>query len=306
MVAENRASVEPINEPSDISAACPRCAAPTRPWVLARDRAGGPARPVRRCEACRVGFTAALTEPVPAAPTALPARGMLRAFADRIIRLELRPLTEAVEPGGTVLDIGAGGGDRALVLARAGYRVTAVEPDAGEVARARHQLHERVALITTNIEELSPDATDYDAALLSHVLEHLAEPDRALQLIRERLRPAGTIAIMVPNAGGLQARAFRGRWHQWEPSRHRWHFTGRVLAEMLRGAGYRDIQVRASGGWRYPASLAYSLAPRLDPQTPRSPPPAVGRLLALALTPIALAEVATGHGSQLVATARRH
>ncbi len=136
------------------------------------------------------------------------------------------------------------------------------------------------------------------------MLEHLPDPDEALRLIRARLRPGGAIAIIVPNAGGLQARLFRGRWHQWEPSRHRWHFTRHVLGEMLAGAGYRHISVRASGGWRYPASLAYSIAPRLDPQTPGSPPAIVGRLFALTLVPLALAEVATGCGSQLVATAR--
>jgi len=271
--------------------------------VLARDRAGAATRPIRRCQACGIGFTASSTGPAPAAPTALPAGGIVRTLAHGIIRRELRPLTEALEPGATVLDIGAGGGDRAFVLARAGYRVTAVEPDPDEADRARRQLHGRAALATTTIETLPADATGYDGALLSHVLEHLGEPDRALQLIRDRLRRGGTIAIMVPNAGGLQARVFRGRWHQWEPSRHRWHFTTQVLAEMLGGAGYRDVRVRAVGGWRYPASLAYSIAPRLDPQTPGSPP--AGRLLALALTPIALAEVATGHGSQLVATARR-
>lgn len=273
--------------------------------MLAHDRTGGMGRPIRRCQACDIGFTASTSGSPPAARTGLPAGGIVRALADRIIRRELRPLTNAVEPGGTLLDIGAGGGDRALVLAGAGYRVTAVEPDPDEAIRAAHQLRGRAALLTTTIEALPADATGYDGALLSHVLEHLAEPDRALQLIRDRLRSGGAIAIMVPNAGGLQARVFRGRWHQWEPSRHRWHLTGPVLAEMLRGAGYRDVQVRAAGGWRYPASLAYSIAPRLDPQTSGSRPAVVGRLLSLVLTPIALAEVATGRGSQLVATARR-
>lgn len=273
--------------------------------MLADDRIDGARRLIRRCVACGIGFTASASSPARAAPTGLPARGMVRALADRIIRSELRPLTRAVEPGGRIIDVGAGGGDRALVLAQAGYRVAAVEPDPDEAARAQGQLHGRADLHATTIEELPDAATGYDGALLSHVLEHLAEPDRALQLIRDRLRPGGAIAIMVPNAGGLQARLFRGRWHQWEPSRHRWHFTGPVLADMLHRAGYRDVEVRAAGGWRYPASLAYSLGPGLDPQTPGSPPAVVGWLLALALIPIALAEVAAGRGSQLVATARR-
>ena len=290
-----------INQPTP----CPRCGAPSRGWVLARDRSGGKPWPIRRCNSCHIGFTARAAGSAPAAPTALPAGGIVRALADGIISRELRPLTEAVEPNGAVLDIGAGGGDRALVLVRAGYRVTAVEPDLHEAARACDQLQGRAVLLTTTAEALPPDATGYDGALLSHVLEHLAQPDRALQLISDRLRPGGRVAIMVPNAGGLQARVFRGRWHQWEPSRHRWHFTAAVLAEMLRGAGYRDVRVRAAGGWRYPASLAYSLFPRLDPQAPGSPHAAVGRLFAFTLTPVAFAEVAIGRGSQLVATARR-
>jgi SAM-dependent methyltransferase len=292
------------DQPAGLASPCPRCAAPAREWIRAYDRTGHPNRPVRRCTGCGIGFTSPPPGEEPAAPTRLPPRGPLRVYADHIIRRELTPLTTAIAPDATVLDIGAGGGDRALVLALGGHRVTAVEPDPDEAARARRQLEGRGQLLTGTIQELPADASGYDAALLSHVLEHLPDPDEALRLIRERLRPGGAIAIMVPNAGGLQARIFGGRWHQWEPSRHRWHFTREVLGEMLARAGYRHIGVRASGGWRYPASLAYSIAPRLDPQTPGSPPATVGHLFALALVPLALAEAATGRGSQLVATAR--
>lgn len=292
-------------DPSAGPSPCPRCAAPTQEWLRARDRTGRPDRPVRRCTGCGIGFTDPPPGDQPAAPTRLPPAGLLRAYADRIIRSELAPLTSAIPVGASVLDVGAGGGDRALVLTRCGHRVTAVEPDPDEAARARRQLDGEAELLTTPVHGLPADATGYDAALLSHVLEHVNDPDEALRLIRERLRPGGVIALMVPNAGGLEAAVFRGRWHQWEPSRHRWHFTREVLGDMLLGAGYRHVQVRAAGGWRYPASLAYSIAPTLDPQTPGSPPAILGRLLALALVPLALAEVATGRGSQLVATARR-
>lgn len=294
----------PSSDPPPGPPPCPRCAAPTREWLRAHDRTGGPDRSIRRCTGCGIGFTSPPPGDAPAAPTRLPEGGPLRTYADHIIRRELTPLTSAVAPDATVLDIGAGGGDRALVLARAGYRVTAVEPDPGEAARARDQLDGSAELLTTTVQDLPADANRYDIALLSHVLEHLPDPDEALALIRERLRPGGAIIIMVPNAGGLQVRIFGGRWHQWEPSRHRWHLTRDVLAEMLARAGYRHIAIHASGGWRYPASLAYSIAPRLDPQAPGSPPAVAGRLLALALVPLALAEVATGRGSQLVATAR--
>jgi 2-polyprenyl-3-methyl-5-hydroxy-6-metoxy-1,4-benzoquinol methylase len=294
-------TVEPANRPPR----CPRCGAAARPWVRAHDRTGRDGGVIARCTRCGIGITVTPGDGAPAAPTRLPAVGPLRAFADLVIRRELVPLTSVIAPGAAVLDVGAGGGDRALVLARDGYRVTAVEPDPHEAARARAQLDGKTELHVGTLEELPAGASGYDAALLSHVLEHLPEPDESLRLVRERLRPGGAVAIMVPNAGGLQARLFRGRWHQWEPARHRWHFAAPVLAEMLRGAGYRDVRVRASGGWRYPSSLAYSIAPWLDPQVPGSPPAIVGRLFALLLVPVAALEVGTRRGPQLVATARR-
>lgn len=226
-------------------------------------------------------------------------------MADALTRAELGPVFEVVGPGGTVLDIGTGSGNRALVLARAGYRVTAVEPDAAEAALARRQLGGWVDVRECAIEALPASEAGYDGAVLSHVLEHLADPDATLRATRQRLRLGGALVVFAPNAESWEARLFRGRWHGWEPSRHRWHYTAATLTRVLVDAGYADIDVRARGGWRYPASLAFSTAPRLDPQTPGAPHHFVGRALALVLAPIAGLAVLSGHGPQLVAVARR-
>ena len=284
---------------------CPRCSAPGRLWVRARDRTGGLRYPVYRCTGCGVGFAWPAVDAAPAAPTILPDGGILRRVADALTRAELGPVFDAVGPGGTVLDIGAGSGNRALILARAGYRVTAVEPDAAEAALARRQLGGWADVRECAIEALPVSEAGYDAAVLSHVLEHLADPDATLRATRERLRPGGALVVFVPNAESGEARLFRGRWHGWEPSRHRWHYTAATLTRVLVDAGYADIDVRARGGWRHPASLAFSAAPRLDPQTPGAPHHIVGRALTFALAPVAGLAVLSGRGPQLVAVARR-
>jgi len=285
-------------------AICPRCGAPTVEWVRARDRHGAPPAAIVRCTECGIGTTRRPPPAVPAAPTRLPERGPLRALADRIIRAELRPVIQAVPAGSSVIDIGGGGGNRALQLHRHGYRVTLLEPDPAEAAHARAQLPADIEIIDTALETAPAEHTGYDAALLSHVLEHLDHPDIALREVRARLRPGGHIVVMVPNAGGLEARLLHGRWHGWEPSRHRWHHTAATLRRALLDAGYAEVAVRAAGGWIHPASLAYSLAPRLDPQAATGPRALAGRLLTTLLAPIALAEVLAGRGPQLVATAR--
>ena len=287
---------------SDVS--CPRCSAPGRQWVRARDRASGVRHTLYRCTGCGVGFTWPAVNAEPAAPTLLPDGGILRRVADALTRAELDPVFGAVRSGGAVLDIGAGSGNRALILARAGYRVTAVEPDAAEAALARRQLGGRVDVHECAIEALPASETGYDGAVLSHVLEHLADPDATLRATRQRLRPGGALVVFVPNAESGEARLFRGRWHGWEPSRHRWHYAAATLTRVLVDAGYVDIDVRAQGGWRSPATLAFSAAPRLDPQIPGAPHHLVGRALTLALAPVAGLEVLSGHGPQLVAVAR--
>ncbi len=230
---------------------------------------------------------------------------MLRSAADALTRAELRPVVTTVSPGGSVLDIGAGSGNRALLLARTGYRVMVVEPDPAEAAAARRQLAGWGDVRECGIEALPVSDTDYDAAVLSHVLEHLTDPDASLRAIRERLGVGGALVVFVPNAESGEARLFGGRWHGWEPSRHRWHYSAATLRRVLADAGYADIEVRARGGWRYPATLSFSVVPRCDPQKPGAPHHLVGRTLTLALAPLAALEVLTGYGPQLVAIARR-
>lgn len=204
-----------------------------------------------------------------------------------------------------MLDVGAGSGNRTLILVRAGYRVTAVEPDATEAAEARRQLAGRAVIRECAMEALADDDAGYDGAVLSHVLEHLSDPDAALRETRQRLRAGGALIVFVPNAASAEARLFGGRWHGWEPARHRWHYTATTLAKVLAEAGYTDVDVRPRGGWRYPATLTFSLAPRLDPQLVAGFRGGVGRVLTAALVPVALLEVFTGRGPQLVAIARR-
>jgi len=287
-----------------VGARCPRCGGATVEWVTARDRHGTPPVTILRCTACGAGHTHAPPPHAPAAPTRLPACGPLRTLADRIIRAELKPVTDAVPAGRSVIDIGGGAGNRALQLHRLGYRVTLLEPDPAEAAAARAQLPAAVAIVDTTLDAAPAGRTAYDAALLSHVLEHLDDPGTALRQVRARLRPGGVLVAMVPNAGGLEARLLRGRWHGWEPSRHRRHHTAATLRRDLLDAGYADVAVTARGGWIHPAALAYSLAPGLDPQIATGPRAVAGRILTALLAPIALLEVLVGAGPQLVAIAR--
>jgi SAM-dependent methyltransferase len=120
----------------------------------------------------------------------------------------------AFPPGARVLDVGAGTGRDAALLARAGYDVRAIEPSAAlrEVALQRHAEQLRERLFPGSLPDALPhaDALDgpFDGVLCSAVLQHL--PRRALfdavLTLRRLLSPRGRVLVSIPaSSGGTSA-----------------------------------------------------------------------------------------------------
>lgn len=107
---------------------------------------------------------------------------------------------------GRVLDVGAGQGTQSLRLARAGYRVVAVEPDPEMRARLRATLHndpaelgERVKVVAGSVGDLdSAIAVDaYDVVLCLGVLMYLPESRSAITELARYVGPGGLLCVAV-------------------------------------------------------------------------------------------------------------
>jgi ubiquinone/menaquinone biosynthesis C-methylase UbiE len=107
----------------------------------------------------------------------------------------------AVQPGDTVVDLGAGNGQVSLPLAQAGARVLGVDVSPGMVSALRSEAHRRglptLEAITMPIEELDLPAGSVDLVVSSYALHHLRDPDKAklVQAAARWLRPGGRIVI---------------------------------------------------------------------------------------------------------------
>ncbi len=291
---------------------CPRCGAYSEYLLTPHDRAGRLPSAIRLClsRVCGVGFTDPPPDGTAAAPALAPGLEVEDRLAARMVGSGMNHLLQGLPHGGLVVDVGAGSGLRARVLAERGMTVIAVEPDPVEELRAHAMMASlppgAVEVVRSGTDGLAEvmDGREADAAVMWHVLEHLPDMDAGLAAVRDILRPGGRLSVAVPNRASAEARAFGPRWHGWEPSRHRWHLDAQSLRIVLgaAGLGVRDIDTR--GGWGYPAGIAYSLAPGADPQVnPRRG--LLGRALAAAMVPVAATARAMGHGGQLVALAVR-
>ena len=100
-------------------------------------------------------------------------------------RVEEFVLGQIGDPPARVLEVGCGKGELARALARAGHRVTAIDPRAPEGPIFR----------SVGIEEFS-DAEPFDHVVAGLSLHHLEDLGRALDKVVDSLRPGGTLVVV--------------------------------------------------------------------------------------------------------------
>jgi SAM-dependent methyltransferase len=83
-----------------------------------------------------------------------------------------------------VLEVGCGAGDLARTMARRGYVVTAIDPEAPE-----GRIFRRVKL------EDYDDSESFDAVVANKSLHHIHDLTAALEKIRDLLRPGGRVIL---------------------------------------------------------------------------------------------------------------
>lgn len=119
---------------------------------------------------------------------------------------QARMLAEALGPVGpgrpaaTVLDVGCGDGSAAATAAGElnGHRIVGVDWSQGALRRAAPRLSQvvRGELTGGGLPFASGSA---DAVLFSEVVEHLVDPDSALDELHRVLRPGGHLMLSTPN-----------------------------------------------------------------------------------------------------------
>lgn len=191
---------------------------------------------------------------------ALQRRGQQLILARALRRAPLGVLGEG--RARTVLDIGCGRGDLGAALGRRGWQVSGIDPSPSACALAEAR---GIAVHVGTLASVSLEEESFDAAVMTHSLEHVVDPRGDLGRVRRLLRPGGTLVISLPNFGSWQRRQFGANWFPLELPRHRTHFTRDSLEHALTGEGF-DVVTLGPGsdnGFALLASLQYRLAGRL-------------------------------------------
>jgi len=158
--------------------------------------------------------------------------------------------------GSRVLEAGCGIGAQTVILARnsPGALITSLDISEDSIRRAEEKIRQEgitnVTFQQGDIFRLPFEPSSFDHIFVCFVLEHLAEPQRALEQLRPLLKDGGTLTVIEGDHGSTF-------FHPENPDARRAvqclvdlqkqaggnALIGRELFPLVSGAGYRDVRV---------------------------------------------------------------
>jgi SAM-dependent methyltransferase len=135
------------------------------------------------------------------------------------------------QPSDEILEVGCGSGYYTRELVLRGAKLTATEYAPSPLAQAKRNVGElaaKVEFVLEDAQRLTFDDMRFDKVLLSEVIEHVPEPERAVAEAARVLRPGGLLVASTPSrfsplnlAYGVKRRirryAFNEHLHEFTP-----------------------------------------------------------------------------------------
>lgn len=163
--------------------------------------------------------------------------------AGRVALSRLERIAHLMRPGMKILDIGAGGGEFACLLASQGHQVRGIEPNRGYAAYARAQYG--LDIVDGFVGDVALQEAQWDLITVWHVLEHTEDPGAVLGQLRRALAPGGMLVVEVPNVEAT-CQSPRSSFHE----AHLYNFNRDTLHALAasQGLGVRGGGLSPDGG----------------------------------------------------------
>lgn len=140
-----------------------------------------------------------------------------------------------------MLDVGCGSGLSLLEAKEIGAEPYGIEADPN-VKRIADELELNIHIGSLH-DYPFPDIS-FDLIVLNQVIEHIPEPEKALEALKERLSPHGRLVLVLPNRQSLWQMLFGSKWINWHIPYHLHHFDTAGIRALAIRKGYRVLRQR--------------------------------------------------------------
>jgi len=151
--------------------------------------------------------------------------------------------------GGTLIDLGAAGGELGAAVRGQFSRTIGFEYNADCIADLREHFD---AAVISDLEKVKHLPNGADAIVAADVIEHLRDAPKLLQLIRGALATNGKLFLSVPNIANITVRlgllfgVFEYRDRGILDNTHLRFYTLRTIRREIETAGFRVLATRGS------------------------------------------------------------
>lgn len=155
---------------------------------------------------------------------------------------------------GRILDVGCAHGQILEYLRkRTSWELVGVEPVAAVAEEAKlvgAEIH------VSTLEKAQLPSNSFDVVLMSHVLEHVDNPDLTVREVFRILKPEGHLLAFMPDHDGEDRKAFGNLWWGYHLPRHLYHFDYISISQLLEQRGFEIRDVRNA---RWPNLQSWNL-----------------------------------------------
>lgn len=146
-----------------------------------------------------------------------------------------------VQAGEVMLDVGCGSGVSLLEAKALGATAFGIEadPNVKPIAAALG-----LSIHFGSLQDVPFPEQRFDLIVMNQVIEHLPDPDLALQTLSGRLTPNGRMLLVFPNTASLWRHLFGSRWINWHIPYHLHHFDRNSFARMVQRCGLEILRSR--------------------------------------------------------------
>jgi len=147
---------------------------------------------------------------------------------------------------GRILDVGCAHGQiLEYFRKRTDWELVGVEPVA-DVAEQAKQTGAEIHVAT--LEEANLPTGSFDVVLMSHVLEHVENPDLTVREVYRILKPEGYLLAFMPDHDGEDRKLFGNLWWGYHLPRHLYHFDFISISQLLEQRGF-EIRFVQNARW---------------------------------------------------------
>ena len=142
-----------------------------------------------------------------------------------------------------LLDVGCGKGQFIHFLKKKGWSVYGTEFSSTSAEAAKKRVGDNAIFVNNDLDELKNININFNIITLWHVLEHLKNPKKLINLIDEKLINKGFVVIEVPNFNSLQRFIDKNNWILLECPRHVSHFTKKSLLNLFDNKKFNLVKI---------------------------------------------------------------